>query len=55
MKHIIKLELSEKDIMSIVCERYGYDPSKCKINVSHLQGNQREPEQTTIILEVEIP
>ena len=47
-KESVRIELDEKDIKELVAEKWGLDPRTCTINISHYNGDQREPAYTNI-------
>ena len=49
-KEYIKIELNELDIMEMVAEKYNLDPVTTTIQVSHYNGDAREPAYTVIIV-----
>ncbi|MCG8786398.1 hypothetical protein G1K52_11575 [Tenacibaculum finnmarkense] len=49
-KESVVIELTQRDIKKMVAEKYNLDINRTTINVSHWEGNQREPEHTSIIV-----
>ena len=49
-KEYIKIELTENDIKQLVAEKYNLDINRTTINVTHYDGDAREPAYTSIVV-----
>lgn len=52
-KIITKIELSDKDLLALISEKYNLKLQGARISVYKYDGNQREPSYTTITVEGE--
>lgn len=52
-KIITKIELSEKDLLALIAEKYNLKLQGARISVYKYDGDQREPSYTTITVEGE--
>ena len=52
-KQTIKIELSDKDLKEIIAREYNLKLEKIILRVIHFEGDQREPEYTSIVVESE--
>jgi hypothetical protein len=48
-----KIELSEKDLLDLITEKYNIKRENAQINVSEYDGSAREPSWVAIIVEGE--
>ena len=52
-KQTIKIELSDKELKEIIAKEFNLKLDKMILRVTHYEGNQREPEYTSIVVESE--
>jgi hypothetical protein len=49
-KEYIKIELTKDDIMKMVAEKYKLDVNRTTIDISHYNGDNRDPAYTYIVV-----